>query len=75
MQSPAIFDIDMLTVRDVSDLLCVSRRTIWRWAASGRLPPPLRVGPKCTRWRVTDIQRYVDTLPVRGAEAAGPAGR
>jgi len=66
------FDFDFVTARDVAELLCVSPRTVWRWAAAGRLPAPVRVGVRCTRWRVRDLQRYLDALPARscGTEAS-----
>jgi prophage regulatory protein len=65
---PAPFDLEFVTARDVAELLCVSPRTVWRWAATGQLPAPVRVGPRCTRWRVSDLQRYLDALPVRAPE-------
>jgi len=34
----------------------VSRSTIWRWAAHGLLPSPVRLSGCCTRWRVVDIE-------------------
>jgi prophage regulatory protein len=65
---PTSFEIEFVTARDVAELLCVSPRTVWRWASSGQLPAPVRVGPRCTRWRVSDLQRYLDSLPVRTSE-------
>jgi prophage regulatory protein len=69
MRPVSSFDIDFVTARDVAELLCVSPRTVWRWSATGQLPPPVRVGARCTRWRVSDLQRYLDALQVRGADA------
>jgi excisionase family DNA binding protein len=70
MHPARTLDFDFVTARDVAELLCVSTRTVWRWAAAGRLPAPVRVGGRCTRWRVSDLQRYFDALPGRPAEAA-----
>jgi prophage regulatory protein len=33
----------------------VSRATIWRWANSGIIPPPVKVGPNVTRWHLTEV--------------------
>lgn len=63
MRTAASFDIDTLTVQDMAELLCVSSRTVWRWVASGRIPAPVRIGCRSTRWRVGDVQRYIDELP------------
>lgn len=31
--------------------------TIWRWAASGRIPAPLKLGPGTTRWEVAEVRK------------------
>lgn len=30
--------------------------TVWRWAQTGRLPPPIRLTPRTTRWRKDQIE-------------------
>mgnify|MGYP005760355299 CR=1 FL=1 len=35
----------------------VSRATIWRWAAEGRIPKPVKIVGS-TRWRLADIQAW-----------------
>lgn len=32
-----------------------SEATVWRWAASGRLPKPHRLGGGTTRWRTDEL--------------------
>ncbi len=39
-----------LTDNEVAALLSVSRATVWRWAAAGRIPNPHRWGENVTRW-------------------------
>lgn len=51
---------DLMTATQVARYLEVSRRTIWRWTKQGLLPPPVRVGPHCPRWRAEDIRRFLD---------------
>tara|TARA_Y100000780_G_scaffold72318_1_gene64805 strand:- start:194 stop:400 length:207 start_codon:yes stop_codon:yes gene_type:complete len=41
----------------LAELFNVSRATIWRWAASGILPQPVKLSPGCTRWRLDQIQQ------------------
>lgn len=36
----------------------VSRATIWRWAATGRLPKPIKLSPGCTRWKLSDLEAF-----------------
>lgn len=40
----------LLTVKDVAELLNVGKSTVWAWAEIGRLPQPVRLGGRCTRW-------------------------
>ncbi|MCL2877132.1 MAG: helix-turn-helix domain-containing protein [Betaproteobacteria bacterium] len=50
-----------LLVNDVyaARLLSIGRSTLWREVNAGRLPKPIKIGG-VTRWRVSDLHRYVD---------------
>ncbi len=52
----------LLSVNEVAELLSVSPRSVWRFAAAGKLPRPLRVGGRSARWRASEIQRFLDQL-------------
>lgn len=39
----------------LAEIYSVSRATIWRWTAAGRLPRPVKLSPGCTRWKLSDI--------------------
>lgn len=41
-----------LSYRQVDHRYGVSRSTIWRRVAIGRLPKSIPIGPGCTRWRI-----------------------
>ncbi len=56
----------LLNVTEVAEILSLSRRSVWRYAAAGKLPRPVRLNRHTVRWRASDIQRHLDTLaPVR----------
>ena len=44
-----------LTVEQVAERYRVSTDSIWRWRRNGSFPSPVRVGPNCTRWRLSDM--------------------
>ena len=48
-------DTRYLTVDQVADRYGVSVDTIWRWKRDRRFPLAVRVGPGCTRWRMSDL--------------------
>lgn len=54
---------------EAADLLSCSRSTIWRWAKSGTLPRPLRIGG-ASRWRFSDLQTLIDRADAARIKAA-----
>jgi excisionase family DNA binding protein len=53
----------LLTVQEVGRLLRVSKRTVWRWVAQGRLPAPVRYSKTCVRWKASVMQAHLESLP------------
>ena len=53
-------DSAMVSVKAVSALLGAGDSTIWRRAnLEPDFPQPIRLGTKCTRWKVGDIRAFV----------------
>ena len=48
-------------------LFPVSRSTWWAGVRSGRYPQPVKLGERCTAWRVEDIRALIETA---GTEVA-----
>lgn len=40
----------------VAERYGISRVTVWRWVAAGRLPKPVRLSPGCTRWSLAELE-------------------
>ena len=51
---------DLVTAGELAGQFGVCPRTIWAWVARGDLPPPKRIGPRCRRWSITELQQWVD---------------
>ncbi|WP_431023792.1 helix-turn-helix transcriptional regulator [Halomonas sp. H5] len=47
-----------LNDRQVAERYSVGRATPWRWLKEGRFPAPVKLGPGCTRWRLTDLEAW-----------------
>jgi len=62
----------LLTVGELSDLLKLSPRSLWRMAAlseaeqGGGFPCPITVGPRLRRWRAVDVASYLARLAGEG---------
>jgi excisionase family DNA binding protein len=52
----------LLRDREVAQLLGVSRSLVWKLAATGELPQPVRVGGRAARWERAAIVGYVERL-------------
>lgn len=57
-----------LRLPDVLRLYPVSRSTWWAGCRSGLYPPPIKLGVRCTAWRVEDIRALIERAA--SAEAA-----
>jgi predicted DNA-binding transcriptional regulator AlpA len=63
---------ELLTARNLADLLQVDLRTIFRWVKSGAIPMPFRLG-RCTRWQKGVIERFLANQQSATLEAATPS--
>ena len=39
----------------------VGRSTWWAGVKTGRFPPPVKLGPRTTAWKVEDIRKLIET--------------
>lgn len=49
----------LLTCKQVAKLIQVSPRSVWGWASSGKIPPPITVGWRAKRWFRDDVLRWL----------------
>jgi predicted DNA-binding transcriptional regulator AlpA len=52
-----------LTLADLVTIYGVGKRTIWRWVAENKIPRPYAVSRRIRRWKASEIQRHLETLP------------
>ncbi len=63
--------VTLFDVRELARRLAVSVRFCWRESAKAEVglstfPRPLRLGGRCARWRLCDVQTYLDSLATAG---------
>ncbi len=39
------------SVKSVAAFYDIGTSTVWKWVKEGRLPPPVRFGKRCSRWK------------------------
>ncbi|MCA0943378.1 helix-turn-helix domain-containing protein [Salipiger pacificus] len=54
--------------RDAANLLGCGRSTLWRWAAEGVIPRPLKIGGS-SRWKLSDLQAVIRNAEAQRAAA------
>ena len=60
----------LVRAREGAAILRVSRATFWRYVKLGLLPRGVRLTPRCTVWRVADIEAFVTRQAEKNSEAA-----
>jgi predicted DNA-binding transcriptional regulator AlpA len=52
----------LLSAKDVADCLGISVRSVWRWAAMGKIPGPIKLTSHVVRWKSSEIQSLIGLL-------------
>ena len=53
----------LLNVREVTELIGVSRSTLHRMVSANRFPSPIRVGLRAVRWRLSEVLVWMESRP------------
>ncbi len=57
----------LLKDKEVARMIGVSRGTLWRMVKAGLFPPPIRVGTRAVRWRLSEVLEWIASRPVATA--------
>jgi predicted DNA-binding transcriptional regulator AlpA len=57
---PRFPNSQLIKVNDVGEMLKMHPRSVWRAAAAGDIPKPIRIGPRVVRWRLGDLQAFIE---------------
>ena len=58
----------LLRLPQVLELIPVSKSAWWRGCRDGRSPKPVKLGPRTTAWRSTDIAALIRQAPSPACE-------
>lgn len=48
----------------IEPLIPVSKSTWWAGVKTGRYPKPVKLGIRCTAWRIEEIRAYIESVGV-----------
>ncbi len=52
-------ELQLVNVDVVASMFGITRGVVYRWAQSGKIPQPIRIG-RCLRWSVADLDKFLD---------------
>ena len=50
-------------LRDVMEIVGVTKTTIYRWVGRGQFPPAVKLGERAVAWRRSDIEAWINSRP------------
>ncbi len=59
-------ELKLLTQKQVTDLIGLSRTTIWRLERVGQFPRRRQVSTKAVRWNQSEIFDWIESRPLAG---------
>jgi len=51
-----------LRLPQVLEIVPVCPATIWNWAKAGKFPQPIKLGPRTTAWKESEVLAHVEQL-------------
>ena len=57
----------LLKSKDVAGWLGIADSTVWKWTNEGKLPAPVSIDPRATRWKTGDIRTWLAAKTAGGA--------
>nr|WP_295738896.1 AlpA family phage regulatory protein [uncultured Acidocella sp.] len=65
----------LLHIEEVEKIVCLSRSAIYARMQADGFPRPLKIGPRCVRWREAEVLAWIDNLPRTEARASARKGK
>jgi predicted DNA-binding transcriptional regulator AlpA len=53
----------LLRLPEVLERVPVGRSTWWKWVKNGHAPSPVKIGPRTTAWRESDLNAFITSPP------------
>lgn len=57
--------------RGIPAIIPVSKSTWWSGVSAGRFPAPVKLGPRTTAWKISDIRALIDDSSSTGRKKPG----
>ena len=58
--APLLPEIGFMRLKPILEIFPVSKSAWWLGVKQGRYPKPVKLGPRTTAWRVSDIRKLIE---------------
>lgn len=56
--------LKLFSIAELSELISRSKSSIYADIKKGVFPPPVKIGPRISRWREEDVNKWAAALPL-----------
>lgn len=49
----------LINIKEVQRLIGMGPSSIYNWIREGKLPAPVKLSQRCTRWKLSSIQQFI----------------
>jgi len=53
----------LLNLKEVTDRVGIGKTALYEWMGEGKFPRPCAVGRRAVRWRESEIDKWIASLP------------
>ena len=51
----------IIRIKELTEMLSISKTTIWRMRRSDKFPPPLKIGSRIICWDLAEIEEWLNS--------------
>jgi len=51
----------LLRLPQVMELTAAARSTIWKWVKDGEFPQPIKLSPRVTAWKLSEVEAWIES--------------
>ena len=56
----------LLSRKELSEIVGLGKTAIYAAIKRGTLPPPIKISPMVARWRLSEVERFLENCPRGG---------
>ena len=50
----------LVRIKEINERFSIPKSTLWYWVKNGDFPKPIKIGPRFTVWRESELNAWLD---------------